>query len=272
MGSWLRLVTLLLLCSVATSQGADWKKSLTDSTPGTFPLPRSLVANYRFGWSGFTAATATVDLTRRDDQSVELKGRGRTIGLVRLLWRMDVSHDALCDGAALRPISVEQLEEVRGKKITTRLSFSDTAVMRTRSDRPADAPAKAATPKTKRFPFPHLFDLFTSLLYVRSQPLDNRSVQRVVVYPATSAYLTTLTVTGHEKITVGAGTFNAIVFDLKLSKVGKNNRLEPHKKFRRATVWISDDADRLLLKAEAQIFVGSVFGELQSVRFPDAPR
>jgi hypothetical protein len=33
---------------------------------------------------------------------------------------------------------------------------------------------------------------------------------------------------------------------------------------------MSDDPDRLLLKIEAQIFVGSVFAELQSVEFENA--
>ena len=94
---------------------------------------------------------------------------------------------------------------------------------------------------------------------------------RVVVFPATSAYLATLTVVGREKVTVHAGNYKAIKIDLQLSKVGKNLELEPHRKFRRATIWISDDSDRVLLRAEAQIFVGTVFAELQSVRF-DTPR
>ena len=113
--------------------------------------------------------------------------------------------------------------------------------------------------KIRRFDFPHLFDLQSALLYLRSQPLQERSVQRIVVYPQTSAYLATATVLGRERITVPSGTYNAIKFDLQLNKIGKQNELEPHRKFRRATAWISDDSDRLLLRLEAQIFIGSVF-------------
>jgi uncharacterized protein DUF3108 len=105
------------------------------------------------------------------------------------------------------------------------------------------------------------------MLYLRSQPLKEKSVQRVLVYPNTTAYLATLTVLGREKISVHAGSYNAIKIDLRLSKVGKDLQLEPHKKFRRATIWLSDDNDRLILRIEAQIFVGTVFAELQSVRF-----
>ena len=97
--------------------------------------------------------------------------------------------------------------------------------------------------------------------------MNDHSVYRIVVYPATSAYLTTITVLSHEHVSVRAGSYNAIKLDLQLKRVGKKLELEPHRKFRRATIWISDDENRIPLRIEAQIFVGTVFGELQSVRF-----
>jgi hypothetical protein len=106
---------------------------------------------------------------------------------------------------------------------------------------------------------------------LRSQPLKDRSAYHVVVYPATNAYLATVTVVGREKISVRAGTYNAIKLNLQLKRINKRLELEPHRKFRRATIWVSDDSERLLLRIEAQVFVGTVFAELQSVHF-DAPR
>src|SRR5207244_12126256 len=97
------------------------------------------------------------------------------------------------------------------------------------------------------------------------------SVSRVAMYAATNAYLATVTVTGREKSSVRAGTYNAIKLDLRLKRIGKQLELEPHKKFRRATIWVSDDAERLILRIDAQIFVGTVFAELQSVRL-DNPK
>ena len=109
------------------------------------------------------------------------------------------------------------------------------------------------------------------MLYLRSQSLKDHSVNRVVVYPASSAYLATITVLGREKVSVHAGAYNAIKIDLQLKRIGKNLELEPHRKFRRGTIWVSDDADRMLLRVEAQIFIGTIFAELQSVRF-DNPK
>jgi hypothetical protein len=161
---------------------------------------------------------------------------------------------------------MKQIEVVRNKKTVTNLSFDSKGV----TSKETETPGSSSSPKTRRFDFSNLFDLYSAFLYLKSQPLQDRSVQRVVVYPATSAYLATVTVLGHERFTGPSGTYNAIKLDLQLNKIGKNRELEPHRKFRRAMVWISDDPDRLLLRIQAQIFVGSVFADLQSVEFDDS--
>ena len=145
--------------------------------------------------------------------------------------------------------------------------FSENSVRSSRTETPPP-PNKN---KPKDFTFPGLFDLQTALLYVRSQPLQKGSSYRVVVYPSTNAYMATVTVTGREKISVRSGSYNAIKMDLQLKRIGRKMNLEPHRKFRRATIWVSDDPDRLVLRIEAQVFVGTVFAELQSVKF-DEPR
>ncbi len=58
---------------------------------------------------------------------------------------------------------------------------------------------------------------------------------------------------------------------MQLSKIDEQRELQPHKKFRGATVWLSDDADRLVLRIETQVFIGKVFAELQSMQF-DNPK
>lgn len=223
-------------------------------------------ARYGFGWSGFPGATADVRLNKIGDDRLQLDVAARTIGFVRTLWKFDASHTSIVHGATLHPVEVKQVENVRSKKTVTELSFGPTGV----TSKVSETPARSTGPKVRRFDFSNLFDLQSGLLYLRSQPLQERSVQRIVVYPATSAYLATVTVLGRERLTVPAGTYNAIKLDLQLSKIGKERALEPHRKFRRATAWISDDPDRLMLRIEAQIFVGTVFAELQSVEFDNA--
>jgi hypothetical protein len=173
---------------------------------------------------------------------------------------LDATYHGLANAETLRPIESKQTEIYRRKKLVTDLAFTDSGVTRARTE---GSGVKTAKP----FNFPELFDLHSGILYLRSQPLSDRSVYRIAVYPATSAYLTTVTVLGRERVSVRAGTYNAIKVDLQLKRLGKSLELEPHRKFRRATIWISDDANRIPLRIEAQIFVGTVFAELQAIRF-----
>lgn len=259
-----RLIVTLLLCFTTIASGASWEKTVTASSAPSFPNPRPMRARYGFGWSGFPGATAEVRLSKAAGDRLQLDISARTIGLVRVLWKFDVSGTSIIEADTLRPTVVKQVENDRNEKTVIDLSFGADGV----TSKVTETPGKGT--KVRRFDFPHLFDLQSALLYLRSQPLQERSVQRIVVYPQTSAYLATVTVLGRERITVPSGTYNAIKFDLRLNKIGKQGELEPHRKFRRATAWISDDPDRLLLRLEAQIFVGSVFGELQAVEFENA--
>lgn len=257
------LCAALILAAAASSiHAAGWQSTVSKDPPGSFPMFRPLRATYVFGWSGLTAATGDARISRPSEDRVQIEATGRTTGLVRALWRFDVNYHGVGDAAALCPIETTQTETVRSKRMVTRLTFKGAGVKRARTEGPGDG-----TTTTKEYQFPNLFDLQSAMLYLRSQPLQEKSSYRVVVYPATNAYLATVTVLGREKISVRAGSYNAIKLDLQLSKVGKTNELEPHKKFRRGSIWISDDPERLILRVEAQIFVGTIFAELQSVRF-----
>jgi len=258
------IFAFLAFCS--SSLAENWEATLSKDPIGNFQELRPLRASYRFGWSGLTAATGDVRFTKPSENKFQLDGTGRTIGFVRALWKLDVSYQAIASAETLRPIETEQIENYRSKKIVTHLTFTNNGVTRARTEGKG-----AAESKTRQFNFPNLFDLFSAMLYLRSQPLKERAVYRVVAYPATNAYLATVTVIGREKISVHAGNYNAIKLDLRLMRIGKQRQLEPHRKFRRATIWVSDDAERLLLRIEAQIFVGTVFAELQSVSF-DNPK
>ncbi|PYJ34264.1 MAG: hypothetical protein DME79_04420 [Verrucomicrobia bacterium] len=258
-------VIALLVALFAGSLPANWEATLSKEPAGNFPELRPLRASYRFGWSGLTAATGDVHFSKPTGDKFQFDGTGRTIGFVRALWKLDVNHRALANAETLHPIETQQTENYRSKKIVTNLTFTAAEVTRTRTE----GEGAAANTTTRQFSLPNLFDLHSAALYLRSQPLKDRSVNRIVVYPATNAYLATLSVVGREKISVRAGTYNAIKLDLKLKRIGKHLELEPHKKFRRASIWVSDDAERLLLRIEAQIFVGTVFADLQSVHFDD---
>lgn len=260
----LRTASVFLALLAASAGAQDWQRTLTSPTAGTFPPLRALRATYRFGWSGLTAAIGQVHFYRTGSNRTVLEGKVATVDMARALWPFDAEHISSADVTTLRPADVRENETEKHKQTSTTITFDERGVS-------AKAIERSKPQKLRRFEIPNLFDLQTALLFLRSQPLANGSSYRIVVFPAKDPYLATITTVGRERITVPAGTYNAIKFDLKLAKIDRNNQLKPHKKFHNASVWLSDDADRLLLRAEAEVFVGSVFGELQSVEF-ETPR
>ena len=260
---------MILVCFLPATllAASGWQSTLTKDPPGNFPELRPLRAHYAFGWSGFTAASGEVHFDKVGSHRFQLEGKGKTTGLVRALWKLDAHYRSTADAETLHPIESTQEELYRSKKFVTRLAFTSAGVTRTRTEG-----LNSPVTKTVTFEFQNLFDLNSALLYLRSQPLKDHAVYCVAVYPATSAYVATVTVLGHEKITTRVGSYNAIKLDLQIKRIGKNLELEPHRKFHRATAWVSDDNNRILLRLEAQIFVGTVFAELQSVQFnPEKP-
>jgi hypothetical protein len=258
MSRWLLLLTCLL---AAPAWAEDWRDTLTPPQPGRFPPPRPFKSVYHFGWSGIVAAQASFDFSKASRTQYQLAMKTQTTGLVRTLWKMDSLHTACCTASTLRPVRLEQTEVYKSKTEMTKAEFSAEGARRTTRVTPSKEPPD----KEHRFKCANVFDLQTALLFIRSQRLQAGDHYRLVVFPAKSAYLADIEVLGREKLKVPAGSYDAVKCQVRLQEVNKHLELEPHAKFKRAYAWLSDDRDRLLLKIEAEIFVGSVWAELQSV-------
>ncbi len=242
----------------------DWRDTISKQR-GTFPMLRTAKLHYGFGWSGFTAAEADATFGQSETGQCKLDLKARTVGFVRTLWKMDTKATSDCNPASLRPVKLTQVETYAKKTLTTSVDFSPEGATRMRVRTPADK----NPPRARKFDFPELHDLNSAFLFIRSQPLAQGDSVKLCVYPATAPYLATVTVLGREKIKVAGRKWDAIKADLKLVAVKDNFTLQPHAKFKKATAWLSDDRDRLLLKVDAEVFVGSVWAELQRADFAE---
>jgi hypothetical protein len=262
-----KALPLALATVMATSgglRGEDWRSSVSKE-PGSFRPLRPVKVHYEFGWSGFTAADADVSIgTNGNDENVLLLS-AKTTGLVRTLWKLDAQASSVCKRTTLRPVQLSQTEVYKKKSIITKVDFTAEGPAQLRSLNPPDP----VPPQVKLFKYPDSYDLFSALLFIRSRPLLRGESVRLCVYPGSAPYLATATVLGREKIKVAKRYWDAIKCDLKLNGVEDNFALKPHAKFKKAFAWISDDNDRLLLKVQAEVFVGSIWAEMQSVEFPE---
>ena len=217
---------------------------------------------FRFGWSGIKAGSARANVTTRG-QRVEVEVRGGTTGWVRTLWRLDAFHRCTFLMRGLRSYEFEQVETYVGRTLRTQAYFDGQQARRLRQREPGP-PAR-----WKSFWVPEVRDVVSAMFFIRSQPLARGEIVRLPVFPGDSPFLVEVTSRGACQL---AGT-PALQLDLRLRRIvmerGRPAGLEPHRKFRRATVWISDDAHRLPLRAEVEVFIGKIHGELHELRWAE---
>lgn len=257
---------LLFFLSAISGWGADWKNTLTPPAKSPFPTVRPFEASFVFGWSNvFEAGTATARMENVGADSYRVGVQGKSTGLARALWQLDASYEGDGNRLTLLPRHFSQLEKYSKRKIEMEAIFEPEGVWRLRQGTPGN-PAK-----WKQVRFPNLRDLVATMLFIRSQPLEKGDVVSVVAYPGDSMFLAKVRVLSKGKLNIAGRERDAIKLDLNIQRVvmkgPKKGQLEPHPKFKGGTVWISNDADRVPLRVEVNIFIGYVYGELTSLKF-----
>ena len=254
-------------------QSPAWLKTLSPLEPGTFPPPRPFEAAYRLTWSDVEAGRAEVRCAPgADGDTIRTTVKTATRGAARLLYKMDGLGVALADRRTLRPVQFDQKEDRGSKRNVAKVVFAPEGATRTllqtdKDGKPLPRPDAAKDARPKRFDYPGLVDIHGTLLQLRSQTLAAGEERVYAVMSATSPYLAKVKVVGRGKVKVRAGEYPAIECALSLQKINKRGELENYKSLKQARAWLSDDADRILLKVETQIFIGSVNMELESVKF-----
>jgi Protein of unknown function (DUF3108) len=261
--AWIVAIMLFATRYVAhPEESPGWASSLTsDKGPGNFTAPPPMRLAYRFGWSGLQAAKADIHLFSPTRNTFEIDAAGGTSGFPRVLFTFDVYHRATENKTTLRPIHFSQEEKYRSETVKTDVDFGSDQVTGLREKIPGDQ-----SPKENIFKFSPVFDMATALLWVRSQPLADGETESIVVWASNAPYLARVTVVGRDIIKVGAQKRNAIKLDLKLFRIDKKMQLKEHKLFKGGRGWLSDDDKRIPLRIEADIFIGYVFAELESVQ------
>lgn len=236
-------------------------------------------ASYRFGWMRVSAATALLTFTPEGRNIARLDFTATTVGTVRRLWPMDATAYAVADAATLLPIRSRQAEWYRNRTVISATEFLPNLVYHGKGrisgtglpdgfsdNKPRNREEISAFigGKVKRLKGTGLLDMHTALLRIRLHPLNTGDTITWVIYHDNYPYLARVEVLGREPVRLRSGAvFSAIKLRLDLQWIDRDGQLNEHKRFRGACGWLSDDARRLPLKIESEVFVGSVWAELE---------
>lgn len=257
----------VILAAVIFSIGhaaEPWRDRIGPETPGPFPPVRPFSGEFRFGWSEIGAASAKARLWYSGDK-ILVEVQGGTDGLARTLWQLDARHKAVILQDGLKPVAFEQVERYAKKKVRTEAVFKPDGLWRIR----AVTPDPKNVARWKRIKVEPIRDIISAMLLIRSQELNDGDRIGIVAFPGDAPFLVEVTVARHEQIRIASRLRKTIKLDFQIQRIDTKNkdRLAPHGKFKNGTVWISDDENRVPLRAEVNIFIGYVFGELANIRF-----
>ncbi len=260
-----RLIFLLSLPSIALAAPA-WQTELTSPAPGPYTPPQSSTLEFQISWKGMLkAGSVRIDLDPADAKKpgrYVVRSNSASTGPAALLFAYQSTFWSEIDPVTLRPRYFQAVEtDAKESETTTVRHFSDRA-----DSRQITRNLKAGTSKTtaQSLRFAPLFDIFSAMLHVRSQKLNNGDHINLALMPFDNPYLLRIKVDGRE-IHNGRAAIRLTVGLRKIDR--KTLELKAYKKLKRdATLWLSDDADRIPIELRAAVFIGDVRATLTAHR------
>ncbi|MBK8092121.1 MAG: DUF3108 domain-containing protein [Verrucomicrobiaceae bacterium] len=245
----------LAFCLLATAASAQsWTSSLTRTSAGPLQVP-ACVLEYELGWKNtLKAGTARITIQEAGSSYWRASAQASSTGFARTLWAYDCTMSSIISKNSLKPVFMQHSETDRSETCRYRVSFQPRRVITESTTLPRSGTASTGT---TTLAFSPVEDLLCTILYVRSLPLANGDKITRVVQPWDKPYLTTFEVQGRESIKIGGKAQPCIKLGVQIRKIDRDNlSLSSYKKMKTATIWVSDDAERLPVEMRAEIFVG----------------
>ncbi len=245
----------LLAATLASADATDWRKSLAPGGPGSYPMIAPVQLDYSFSWNGALAAgqiTWQFGDKAAKPGKLPCSAKGRSLGAVAALYPFSLDAHAVLHATTLRPFYFHSEESNRTTISTLQVDYTKRGASSRKVVRPKATGKEHVD--THSFVFAPLYDMFAAMLFVRSQPLRDGDSVTFVAHPFESPHLCRVSVLGREKFNGN----DAIKLDITLREITPEFTLLPTRKIKAATLWLSDDADRVALELRAKIVIGDI--------------
>ena len=259
------LLALFLAPSLHAAPAA-WQAELSSATPGAFVKLPPTVLDYQVSWNGaINAGTIRMEFAppgAKKAGTYIVRSSAASHGAAAVLFPYQTNFWSEIVSSSLRPRYFHAVETDQKEMVTTTVRHFSSRVDSVEINK------LHQTGKTKQtdrsFAFAPVFDIFSAMLLVRSQKLATGDQLAFVIHPFDTPYLLRVRVLSRE---VHTGR-NAIRLTLGLRKIDRDTlELKAYKKLKQdATLWLSDDADRVPIELRAAAFIGDVRATLTGHR------
>lgn len=257
---------LLLWLSCSISHAAQWKSDIYPISNGSFPALSPTTLDYRISWKGLLDAGAVrlefAPKAHTKPDSYVVQSASRSLGPASSLFPYESSFWSEIHPTSLTALRFFATEKDKRETIESKTSFSQSKADYTEITR--DLRNGTVKTRSRTFPFAPVHDLFSAMLFVRSQKLEKGDNITLVAQPFATPYLIRIHVVDH----VLHKQQPAIHLRLAMNKINRDTlQLEPYKKMNReASLWLSNDKQRIPLELRASVFIGDVRATLTNAR------
>lgn len=256
--SFLRFLLPLALATATLRADPEWAKEITSPTVGTHPAIESGKLEFSLSWKGIVqAGYLDIEIAPKEISKpgyLVIKSSGYSQGFAKKLFPYSHSYWSEIVPSTLESRYFQSTETDSKEKTVTTNRYNPSKVeieeITTRTG------TSKKTTLTETFTQPEVRDLFSAILFVRSQKLDVGDSHTMLILPFKSPYLLKVSVDAKEK----HDGKDAIRLSFALRKINlKTNELVAYKKLKKpVTLWLSDDTDRIPLELRASVYIGDV--------------
>ncbi len=262
-----RLILFSSLLSLANA-APSWQGELTSPKPGALAKPVPSVLEFQLSWKGMIqAGKVKIEFAPADSPKpgkYVVRSHSESVGAASVLFPYQSSFWSEVNPDTLAPFYFSSVEADDKESVSTKVRHSSS---KAETEEIVKTLKTGTSKKTDRvFAFSPVFDIFSAMLHVRSQKLDTGDQITLALLPFDTPYLLKVKVMGRE---VHDGK-KAIRLSVGMRKINRTTlELQSYKKLKQdATMWLSDDADRIPIELRAAVFIGDVRASLVSHRKP----
>lgn len=254
----MRYLLILFLTAACLTGAPAWKAELTPTKAGPHPPLSSSTLDFTLSWKGMLKAGALrIEFAppgMMKPGSFVTKSSASSHGPAALLFPYKHSFWSETDSINLRAKSFDATEDDDKESIVTSNRYRLGSV--SAHEDTTNRTSKEVSTEAYTFPFGPANDMFSAILFLRSQKLDVGEEHTLLLLPFKSPYLLKVRVVAREKH-MGRDTIRMSFAMRKLDRI--TNELQPYKKLKEpGTIWLSDDADRVPLELRAAVYIGDV--------------
>ena len=250
----IQFLTFLFMISVVH---ASWHTDISPYLAGKSSPFTPEKLEYKMSWNGaIKSGKLTIEFGKKDKRYPKVflsHAYGRSTGPAYALFPYTFTFTSFAKLSDHRPLVFVATEKDNKEEVATKSSYKRPGIHYNSTT--TLHKSKKVIPRSHQFAAKAIHDPLTAMLAIRRQPLTKGSIVQLCCHPFASPYLIKVTVLGREKH-LG---HDCIKLDIQIQKIDKKTgKLLTYKKLKKATMWITDDGQRIPVELRSKVFIGDV--------------